>query len=666
MLNGRDSVLRNTFVFAAAITLLLGSVFASPAEDAENEEFFEMSLEDLMSVDVSVASRKASTQNEAPGVVTVITGDEIRKSGARDLTDILALVPGFDVSYDTQGAFGVFVRGIWANEGKVLVLMDGLEMNDDMYGTFQFGHHIPVDIIERIEIMRGPGSVMYGESAELGVISITTISPKKESEGFISPTYSRTNKTFLRKEITAYYGMKKDDFSFSVAAHYGRGNFSDKVAENYDTAYYGNSVDLGKNKNSFVESPFINVGLKKGNFSARYIQDRYALTSAWPYAGEGAQYRMRYFSDLVEAKYDTPISDELSMTSKFTYKHQKPWSTSDHVGVGTIHHTSQKYKGENYFSYDFGQGHNIVAGVSYEDTSGRNDDGMMAMGGGKSNIHFYNAAVFAEALFKTAYGNLTLGGRQVKHNYSGSNFVPRAALTKQLGDYHVKAIYSKAYRNPHIRNIRYNQQVKAEETTIYEFELGKQMSKNWLVTANVFDMEINDPIIYTRFGDQYYTNFEKTGSRGIEISSLYKKGTSSLNLTYAYYRARENEVTEYAVPGDSKSLLGVANHKLTLLASFSPYKNMFVTPSMTYHSSKYRIDYPSGGSDYSYEKVDPTLITNLSLLFKDLFDKEGMDLSFTVHNLFDEDIEYSQPYQEDYGMIPGPSRAFTLNFRYSF
>jgi outer membrane receptor protein involved in Fe transport len=101
-----------------------------------------------------------------------------------------------------------------------------------------------------------------------------------------------------------------------------------------------------------------------------------------------------------------------------------------------------------------------------------------------------------------------------------------------------------------------------------------------------------------------------------------------------------------------------------LLASYSPYKNVFVTPSLTYHGSKYGItDYTS---DYVYEKLDPTLIANLSLLFKDIFNKKGMDLSFTVHNLFDEKFLYSQPYTDYYGLIPGPSRAFTMNLRYTF
>ncbi len=649
--------------------IFVGQSAAQQADPCDSEDLFEMSLEELMEVEIGVASRKATTQKESPGIVTVITRDEIQKSGARDLIDILRLVPGFDVTFDAYGNYGVSVRGIWANEGKVLVLMDGLEMNDNQYATFQYGHRIPVDIIERIEIMRGPGSVMYGESAEFGVISITTISPETESEGFVSSTYSRTNKKYDRMNVTGYYGMKKDDFSFSIASHYGRGNFSDRVSEKYDLDY-GNSIDLSKDNNSKVISPFINIGFKKGNFSARYIHDRYGLNSPWPDYGLNAMYHMRFYSDTIETKYQLPISEELSMTSRFVYKRSKSWNYGPPVGSSDMFRISaNKYKYESYFSYDLDGGHNIVVGASYEQMSGHDNDsqGYMDVPGSLPGVNkrsYYSAAIYGEGFFITPYGNLTIGARQVKHNYSGTSLIPRAALTKQLGDYHIKAMYSKAYRNPSMINIGERDAavavIKPEETTIYEFELGRQMSENWLVTANVFDLEINDPIVYI----DVYRNYEKSASRGVEVSSFYKKGTSSLNLTYSYYIPREQKIDPYVVPGRSKTNLGIANHKFTLLASYSPYKNMFVTPSLTYHTSKYGItDYTS---DYVYEKLDPTLIANLALLFKDMFNKKGMDLTFTIHNLFDEKFLYSQPYTDYYGLIPGPSRAFTMNLRYTF
>lgn len=650
--------------FAMALLLVCGisiQAIAEPAEANDSEEFFEMSLEELMDIEVTVASRKSASQKETPGIVTVITRDEIQKSGARDLIDILRLVPGFEVTHDTAGAYGVSVRGIWANEGKVLVLMDGIELNDDMYSTFQYGHHIPVDIIDRIEIMRGPGSVMYGESAELGVISIKTISPQKENDAFISSTYGRTNKTFNRKNVTGFYGTKKDDFSFSIASHYGRGNFSDRVSDNYDLA--GNDMDLGIRKNSKVTSPFFNIGLKWGNFSARTIIDRYGLNSPWPNWG---MYKKQFYSDIVETKYQLPISDDLSMTSRFVYKHQKPWNyQSIFPGSGDyFHKTSDKYKGETYFSYDMPGGHNIVTGVTYEQIGGRDNAREGGMGGGQNKVNYYSAAVYGEGFFKTPYGNLTLGGRQVKHNFSGSKFVPRAALTKQLGDYHIKAIYSQAYRNPSILNIAANSDIKPEKTTIYEFELGRQMTDNWLVTANVFDVEVDDPIIYYYSGSSNYTNFKKVASRGVEVSSIYKKGTTNVTLSYSYYRMRENEVDEYIVPGHDTMALGIPSHKLTLLASFSPYKNVFITPSLIYNSSKYGVtDYTS---DYVYKKIDPTLLANISLLFKDAFNKKNVDLSFSIYNLFDERYEFAEPYLGGYSPLPGPSRTFTMNLRYKF
>jgi outer membrane receptor protein involved in Fe transport len=233
-----------------------------------------------------------------------------------------------------------------------------------------------------------------------------------------------------------------------------------------------------------------------------------------------------------------------------------------------------------------------------------------------------------------------------------------------MGDYHFKAIYSKSYRSPSIMNIAYNTEIKPEETTIYEFEAGKQISDNLLLTANVFDVEICDPIVYFYGGTSNYTNFDRVGSRGIEFSGIYRKDTTNISLTYSYYKARDNEVTEYSVPGHNGLLLGFPAHKLTLLASVSPYKNVFVTPSLTYVSSRYAVT--NYTTDYVHERLDPKLLTNVSLLFKDAFKKEGLDVSFSVYNIFDENYDFIEPYLGWYGPVPGPSREFVLGLRYRF
>jgi len=137
-------------------------------------DFDEMSLEELLNVELTVASRKALSGRESPGIVTLLTREELRAAGARDLMDALRLVPGFSFGVDVQGVAGLGVRGFWAHEGKVALFIDGVEMNENLYATLQLGNHYPVELIEKIEIIRGPGSAVYGGTAELAVIQVTT------------------------------------------------------------------------------------------------------------------------------------------------------------------------------------------------------------------------------------------------------------------------------------------------------------------------------------------------------------------------------------------------------------------------------------------------------------------------------------------------------------
>jgi len=127
---------------------------------------------------VVTASRFSQQVTEAPASMSVITSDDIRKYGYRTLADALRSVPGLYVSYDRNYSY-LGVRG-FSRPGdfnsRVLLMIDGHRLNDNIFDTAAIGSEFPLDIdlIDHIEVMRGPGSSLYGSNAFFGVINVIT------------------------------------------------------------------------------------------------------------------------------------------------------------------------------------------------------------------------------------------------------------------------------------------------------------------------------------------------------------------------------------------------------------------------------------------------------------------------------------------------------------
>ncbi len=95
---------------------------------------------------------------DSPAVVTVVSTKENRESGARDLIDVLQLVPGVFMGVDTYGVVGAGFRGLWGFEGKILLLIDGKEMNELLYSTVSFGHEFAVQRWSRCDVLHRPAA----------------------------------------------------------------------------------------------------------------------------------------------------------------------------------------------------------------------------------------------------------------------------------------------------------------------------------------------------------------------------------------------------------------------------------------------------------------------------------------------------------------------------
>jgi outer membrane receptor for ferrienterochelin and colicins len=165
--------------FGLSLPLAFVMVAGATAQTPPPPDITTLSMQDLLDVDVvSTASKFPQEVREAPASITVITREDIHRFGYRTLTDVLASVRGFYTTYDRNYSY-LGVRG-FSRPGdyntRFLLLVDGRRLNDGIYDMAPIGTDFPIDVslVERIEVIRGPGSSLYGTSAFFAVVNVFT------------------------------------------------------------------------------------------------------------------------------------------------------------------------------------------------------------------------------------------------------------------------------------------------------------------------------------------------------------------------------------------------------------------------------------------------------------------------------------------------------------
>jgi iron complex outermembrane receptor protein len=167
-----------------SLTLLAGEAFGqssqpmprSTAQPAAQRDLSQLTIEDLMNIEVTSVSKKEQKMSRAAAAIFVITPDEISRSGATNIPDLLRMVPGLDVSQINANNWAVSARGFNRQfENKLLVLIDGRAVYTPLDGGVNWDtQDVPLEDIDRIEVIRGPGATLWGANAVNGVINILT------------------------------------------------------------------------------------------------------------------------------------------------------------------------------------------------------------------------------------------------------------------------------------------------------------------------------------------------------------------------------------------------------------------------------------------------------------------------------------------------------------
>jgi len=618
-----------------------------------------VSMDELLKMKISVASKTALTPRETPGIISIITEEEIRNSGARDMIDVLRLVPGFDFGYDVQGVVGVGLRGNWVHEGKMLLMIDGQQMNENSYYNFAFGNHIPVDQIKRIEIIRGPGSAIYGGIAELGVINIITKSGKDISGAEISATYGQLIKSTGRTNLNINTGMTLKNWDISAKGFVGLANRSDQLyAETFDDI--SDPVDLSKG-GSEIKTKHFNLGASGQNLSFRLIYDDYKTryVSYVDSATGNISTFNEFRSVLGEVNYSLKVNDKLSITPKINYKYNRPYYEEDYWRNFYI----SRYTGTVSLNYLINEHATVTTGMELYSDHGRciEDTGIFIVNNQRT-INISNMSAFAEGLIKTKKINLVAGGRIEKNSEFGWALAPRIGATGIFKKFHFKTLVSGAFRSPAIGNIDVSKNISPEKSFVTEIELGYRINENMFVTANLYDIKIDNTIIYFDNGgpvageDWGYINAKSSGSNGLEVEyrAKYSKGYATIN--YSYYTVAFRSVPEsFAVPNNENHALGLASHKFGINGSLMVSRSFSVSPSFSVFGKKYA--YQSLDQDGNPEagEFSPDYLVNLSLAW-DKFLTKGLSLTISGYDLLNQKPSFLQPYNGWYTPYPGRSR----------
>ncbi|TAN47908.1 MAG: hypothetical protein EPN21_16160 [Methylococcaceae bacterium] len=442
-------------IFSAVLAFALlhtGSVRAG--EDAA--ALLEVPFEKLLDVEIVSASRYIQRSSEIPAATTVVGADQIKGFGYRTLAEILRSVPGMhttsDRMYDTLG-----VRGLNGNSdlnGRILVMIDGMRVNDALYDEGAISSEFPldVDLIERVEVVRGPASSVYGSNAFLAVVNVITKNGRDLQGGRLAASYGGFD-TFKGR---ASYGRKQaNGLEYLVSASGLNAQGPDLHYPEFATPQNADGLTSGTN-DEHNKQFFAKAGY--GDFS---------LLGGWGRRNRGLPGGI-YFSDFddasagyqdtygfVQGQYQTALTPQLDFTGRVWHGDYDYRGVFPYGGTNNVYRSDASWSG---FELRLLSGHfehqHIVGGIEVQQNWSQ-------------NLYSYSNATPREVYVDVAKNshrvgvfvqddiaitpqlNLTLGARFDDHSLvSQPMFSPKAGLSWQaLEDTTFKLLYGESFRS---------------------------------------------------------------------------------------------------------------------------------------------------------------------------------------------------------------------------
>ena len=546
---------------SALFSIAVASTIPMVANATDEQDLFSLSFEDLLNVQVDIASKTSETLSSVPSTMSVFSRKQIQALGVDNAYEVMNFVPGMQSTRgDWVGAVPKdHARGVYLDSGNVLVMINGERVNESSFGKASvYMPYIPIEIIEKIEFIRGPGSALYGSNAFLGVMNIVTSKERNALQLVVGNNG--------RYGATGQFNTSLSDDTELFASF----SYDQKDGESYPQGVKDPLEAL------YLEA---GVGYKKLQLRARYNET--SLDEFLNLAGYSTQNQHTSDNTFVGVKYNWINNDKLKLDSSYSYTKHNISSAGliaafDDIPdflLGPAWQTTDS-KFETELSYQFENQWQLAAGIEYAEAKQVEAGGRTNYYDDESMLVIIDPAYYQQGIvtvmdfpefaslkytFETysAYGQLKIpysdaltlfvGARYDDVKDIDSKLSPRLACVYVINPEHtVKVQYGESFRTPVTNELFSNDDVtvgnpslRSESVKTTELVWHYQTSE-LQANAVLFYNELNDFINIepTQSNDALFTftNSFNTQNSGIELDGTWQSSKEfSVTGTYTQY-----------------------------------------------------------------------------------------------------------------------------------
>jgi outer membrane receptor for ferrienterochelin and colicin len=622
--------------------LLAVAVLAGPAAGQQDKagDLKELNLEQLMNVQFYTASKRAQNASDTPASVTVVTADEIRTFGYRTLAEVLDGVRGLWVDYDRDYSY-LGIRG-FSRPGnyntRILLLVNGHRLNDDIVDGGMIGTDFPLDLdlIERIEIVRGPGSSLYGTNAFLGVVNILTrqapIVTKVEVSTDAGSQYAR------RGRVTVGLPQLLNGALFSASLYQSNGAESLYFPE-YDSPATNHGIAPGMDADRYGNA-FALVQWKHFVMQA-LVGSRRKLVPTAPYGGQFGNpvtqtVDARGFVDLA---YKRQLSSGTQLTARWYFDAYAFHGTYafDFPGIPVVgdYNARDDWAGSEFIvSRPLGQRNMVIAGTEFRYNLRQIQQARADIFPDLLLDDHRTSAIFAvygqDEITLTTRLSLNGGVRIDHYSTFGTAVSPRiAAIYHPDGKTTLKYSFGRAFRAPSANELfsgdlvllQANPLLRPETILSHNVGVERALTPELRVSAEAFLNNMNDLIDLSANpvdGSLRYENVNSNVGKGLEFEIEAQRHGWRGDLSYTLQKG-EDQQTHERLPN--------APLHLAKLKVQAPMGKTFV--------GGIELRYVSPQYNYVGGRIPERFITNITVSSRKPW--LGFDISASCYNLFDRD-----------------------------